>query len=299
MCERSRVRFWISVVTRTQKSRTRRRERPWPLRPQHRSSPLVAADLQYATHVMCACAVVRVVSLVESLVVSCRVRPFFSSPRVFVVQDLYAASYDPFKRQNKALMQKRHKLKLEDWLKERKGFTELRFVGHSDPKLPVRRVSPAAPDLCAGVCGVRCVRCATSDGLKEIVRACLVPDPSKRLDAHTLLAHPYFDSRHERSLRLFFIIHPLLLSPHQSAPADDVSSTPSLGSGSGSDGSRSPSSSAACSRWSTSTPFSQAAKAQPLTQTKVKRTPFSFYFSSFLHQIFRSFAAVVWSSGDP
>ncbi|ELR15717.1 TBC domain containing protein [Acanthamoeba castellanii str. Neff] len=39
--------------------------------------------------------------------------------------DLYAASYDPFKRQNKALMQKRHKLKLEDWLKERKGFTEL------------------------------------------------------------------------------------------------------------------------------------------------------------------------------
>lgn len=76
--------------------------------------------------------------------------------------DLYAASYDPFKRQNKALMQKRHKLKLEDWLKERKGFTEL------------------------------------SDGLKEIIRACLVPDPSKRLDAHALLAHPYFDSRHER-----------------------------------------------------------------------------------------------------
>jgi hypothetical protein len=30
------------------------------------------------------------------------------------------------KRQNKALIQKRHKLKLEDWLKERKGFTELR-----------------------------------------------------------------------------------------------------------------------------------------------------------------------------
>jgi hypothetical protein len=48
-----------------------------------------------------------------------------------VVQDLYAASYDPFKRQNKALMQKRHKLKLEDWLKERKGFTELRFVART------------------------------------------------------------------------------------------------------------------------------------------------------------------------
>jgi len=72
------------------------------------------------------------------------------------------------------------------------------------------------PLLIISVCAV----CATSDGLKEIIRACLVPDPSKRLGAHTLLAHPYFDSRHERLVSLLFFIHSLLLS-HQ---ADDVSS---------------------------------------------------------------------------
>jgi len=64
-------------------------------------------------------------------VVSCRVQTFSAHPACVVVQDLYAASYDPFKRQNKALMQKRHKLKLEDWLKECKGFTELRFVARA------------------------------------------------------------------------------------------------------------------------------------------------------------------------
>ncbi len=74
-------------------------------------------------------------------------------------------SYDSSKHQNRNLIYKRYKLRLEDWLKERKGFDDL------------------------------------SDGMKEIIRMCLGMDPSRRADAETLLAHPYFYSYHEKEKR--------------------------------------------------------------------------------------------------
>ncbi len=93
-----------------------------------------------------------------------------SSPPIIVFgngngsdKDLH--SYDSSKHQNRNLIHKRYKLRLEDWLKERKGFDEL------------------------------------GDGMKEIIRMCLGMDPSKRADAETLLAHPYFYSHHERENR--------------------------------------------------------------------------------------------------